>query len=489
VTVTSSGQARSFRVPVGGERDGTAPLTWGQEAIWRVMAMMGENSAWLSLRRLIVVPDGTDVTVERCADAVAAVIARHESLRTRIVDIGSRPHQVVDRQGEQPIEVVDLAAAPGEPAKPAREYNTSVEMPAAHADYLDRLVVDQAGEPFASADEWPVRATAVTVEGTVRYLSLVVNHVAADWHAVNIVVQELRRLLQGRSLAPVRGERPLDLAAREQEDRRRTARAIAHWRTAYERLSADGPPAEQLPIVAEPSQPPHLEVLLRSEALAIGLDVVAAVHDVTTTTVLTAAVCAVLGEMTGQDSVGMQSIVSNRFQPGHDLIISPMSQLALLVLDVGSADLDRPASLHDLVPQAWQRSLQAMRHARYDQAEMDIFLDGLLGEARRGSRADVDPSCCFNDLRARRPVGRLRMPADLLEVAAERSVVERKGLDNHNWDCWLEARDVPEGAGFSVIADTRRLVPDRIEWMVKAVEQYVVGAAAAVTWNEEDVWR
>ncbi|MFC4048045.1 condensation domain-containing protein, partial [Dactylosporangium siamense] len=127
---------------------------------------------------------GADLGALRAA--LAALVARHEVLRTRLVaDEGGTPWQVVDPAGEVPVRVVDLR---GE-ADP---------MPAA-----ERVVVEELARPFDMAAEWLIRATVVRLSPGETALMLMLHHVASDEWSAAILRRELLALYAGETLAPL----------------------------------------------------------------------------------------------------------------------------------------------------------------------------------------------------------------------------------------------------------------------------------------------
>jgi hypothetical protein len=277
-----------------------------------------------------------------------------------------------------------------------------------------------------------------------------------DWYAAELLVRETRLLL-ARGSAPVHsGLSPVDLAHRERASGRRTERAVGHWLSAYRRMP------DELFTVDGPA-PRFQEVCLTSRALGPAAAVVAARHGVSTSCVLLAATAAMVARFTGHPTCGLLTVVHNRFQPGHEHIVAPMNQLALVVLDTG----DAPA-LDRLVPEAWRAALTAYRHAYYDQEA----LDRALAAAGRGGGLDVDPYCLFNDVRT---AGEAE-PPNAPEWPVDSAVAVRE-MDTLNWRCYVEVRDAPGGLALVVQADTRALPPDRLESFARQLELTVVESA------------
>ncbi len=465
VVAVPAAAVRTVTVPVTGERSGSGPLTWGQQAIWKSVVALARDGFWPTVRRLVTVSASRRLTVEEATQALAALVSRHETLRTRIVDGDGCPRQVVDATGSLAVRVIPVAPAPPQPSALVPETHTPVWVPAAHAPVIDAIVAERVATPLEPDRDWPLTATLVTVDEHVRYLVLVVHHVALDQHATERLLGELRTVLRGRTITEPVGERPLDLAARERTDAGATERALHYWGRTYTDLAS-----EQLPVMDPTGPAGVLECRFASWTLGPALDQLAARHQVSTAAVAAAAVAVVLGRRAGLACCGLLIVVANRFQPGHDRIVAPMSQLGLLSLDVTAGDPARPETLHTVIPAAWRSALQAYRHARYDQAAMDA----LLARSGRGTDTDVDPRCCLNDLRTdlpwtARPISRPAPPSRL-------TWVPKPAL---NWHFYVEIQDLSDHLVLACQADTRRMPAPALEAFARDVEGYVVGAAAA----------
>ncbi|MYS09279.1 non-ribosomal peptide synthetase condensation domain protein, partial [Streptomyces sp. SID6041] len=54
------------------------------------------------------------------------------------------------------------------------------------------LLAELSGHRFAYAEEWPVRLGAVRSDGRITHVVLALCHLAADGHAAEILVRDLR---------------------------------------------------------------------------------------------------------------------------------------------------------------------------------------------------------------------------------------------------------------------------------------------------------
>ena len=444
-----------------GDRAASAPLSWGQQAIWKAVLSLAPTDHVLNMRHVLAVSARAAVCPQTVARAVGELISRHESLRTNIRPGDGAPQQVTVRAGRLRIPVAELDAESAEAGAKA-------------------LRNSMARVGFDHAAELPLRVAVVTVEALVRHIVVVCNHVAVDRHATDLVLRELRLLLRG----PLRGApgiQPVDLARRQIEtDQHRTRRAVEHWARAYDQIPREmlGPADPALPLQFRQAR-------FTSAALGPAVARIAARHRVSSSTVLLAATGALLGALTGHRTCGLLTEVSNRHQPGHADVVAPMTQLGLFALDVqGWHDFD------ELVPRSWSAALAAYRNAYYDQAALDRALRDEVG---RGYAAEIDPYCMFNDDRRAAPAGAplagVAAGEEAVRAALARSELEWREFDQYNWRFCLDIHDAAgaRGPGTAwagapavlvwLVSDGRYLPPDRVEEFVRSLERLVVEAA------------
>src|SRR5690242_1387820 len=98
---------RSIPVEFTGARAGEGPLTLGQLNIYMWLSQVPDHAHAILCAEL---PVPAMVSVDDVAEAAAALIARHESLRTTYVP-GEQPRQRVAASGVQLLEVCSLGEA------------------------------------------------------------------------------------------------------------------------------------------------------------------------------------------------------------------------------------------------------------------------------------------------------------------------------------------------------------------------------------------
>ena len=117
------------------------------------------------------------VDPELLSRALADVVAHHIPLRTRITPGPAVPHASLrDVPARFPLAHVDLRGTP----------------PAERTSAAERIWAEQAVQPFDLSQDWPLRATLVTLDDDAHLLVLLLSHVIADGWSCGVLVDELR---------------------------------------------------------------------------------------------------------------------------------------------------------------------------------------------------------------------------------------------------------------------------------------------------------
>ncbi|GAA4448265.1 condensation domain-containing protein [Phytohabitans houttuyneae] len=352
-------------VPFTAEHGGTGPLTWGQRGMWDAM---GRNpTSQTTIAQILPLPASAARTPDAVAQALARTVARHQALRTRLVSTGAGPRQVAAQTGEIALRVYETE-------RDRLQHDTQ------------RIWYEIATQPTPREDVVPLEACLVMVDGAVQRIVFGFNHLTLDWHASQIVLNDVRSLLTAGTFATDAAMQPLDVARWEQESgRSRTDRAVRYWREQCARI-----PLTMLSAPAGPGRTPRSqEATFTSPALNAAARRLAAHHRLTTSTVLLVATATMLGAWTGHKVSALTVIVHNRFRAAYRHVVSNLQQGGLLTLDLdGEVDFD------ELLTRGGAGALATYRHAYYEQAAVDRVLT----EAREARGGEVLPYCCFNDV-------------------------------------------------------------------------------------------
>ncbi|MFF2780331.1 condensation domain-containing protein [Streptomyces sp. NPDC058052] len=444
-------------IPFAAGRSGGAPLTWGQRAIWHAIGRTAPNDHYFNLGRILPLADrGAPVDTTRLRTALTALLVRHEALRTRVVTDGGEPAQRLHAEGRAELVVRD------EP-DPDRAGQTAAE-----------LLAELSGRRFGYAEEWPVRLGAVRSRGRVTHAVLALCHLAADGHAAEVLVRDLRLLVRRGSAGPVGPETPLDLARHQHgpAGRRASEMALTHW----EHGLAQVPPTMFPKRVAEPLRPRFWTGRLVSAALPRAVDAVAVAHGVSGSTVLLTAAAALVAAGQGHRAAAMMPIAGNRAAERRRNLVSTLSQDALFVLELPE-DPSGEAVFTDLLAGAWPAALAGYRAAAYD----PVGWDALLERAARDRGTEVHPYCCFNDMRLvdrAAATGPAPGAAELAELR-RRTVLDFPATQERVACRYcLHLTGDADALTVTLTADTAYLPPRAIHAHLRGIEDIVVASAA-----------
>ncbi|MFN6442085.1 MAG: amino acid adenylation domain-containing protein, partial [Nostoc sp. DedSLP01] len=156
------------------------PLSYAQQRLW-FLDKLNPNSASYNIPvglRLV----GT-INVVALEQSFREIIYRHEALRTNFVVVDGKPLQIIQIQTNWTITVVDLQHLP------VTEQKTAAQ----------KLLQQQAIEPFDLESEALIRATLMVLSPTEQWLSVCMHHIVSDGWSMSVFVEELTTLYNAYS--------------------------------------------------------------------------------------------------------------------------------------------------------------------------------------------------------------------------------------------------------------------------------------------------
>ena len=164
-------------IPVA-DRPEQIPLSFGQERLWfldRLDQSMGPGASAYIMPSVLRLHGRLDPAALQAA--IAASVARHEILRTRIEIHDGQPHQVVDT-GAFTLEQIDLGLDP-----------------AALDGHVARIVTTR----FDLATGLPIRAALLRLGADEHVLALAIHHIAGDGWSMGVLLGEVAAHYAGQS--------------------------------------------------------------------------------------------------------------------------------------------------------------------------------------------------------------------------------------------------------------------------------------------------
>ena len=336
---------RSIPVEFTGERAGEGPLTLGQLNIytWLIEA---PDHFYATL--CVELPVPAVVSVDDVAGATAALIARHESLRTTYLP-GEQPRQRVAASGVQMLEVCSVGEGQWGPR----------DRPAV-AEALIRWL-RESPDPVRH----PMRVAVAVVPGAGEWVIACAagfSHLSVDQGAIEVLKRDVADLLGDPARRPAGrpDHQPLDQAELEATpaERRRADAALAYLQGQSQRI-----PRRLYALAGARASGESLAVELSSAAAAMAVRQVAARTRTSRSSIVLAAICAVVARRANYQELVLPLSSSDRFERHLVRYVGTLAQSALARVEIGGRSFD------ELVRHTWISVLEANRHARCDGAK------------------------------------------------------------------------------------------------------------------------
>ncbi|HEX5760628.1 MAG TPA: non-ribosomal peptide synthase/polyketide synthase [Thermoanaerobaculia bacterium] len=299
-------------------RDGRAPASFAQERFWFLEQMEGQGAVYNVPAALAM--DGP-LEVPALAAALAALVARHEALRTSFAEEGGRVVQIVAPELPIALPLVDLSALGAQAAGEARRLSAAAAarpFDLARGPVLRALLLRLPADGSSAAGAAPAR----------HLLHLCLHHVACDGWSMGVLFGELAELYGAAAGSRPAALAPLpiqyaDFAAWQREWLEGPAleAQLGFWRATL---------AELPPFLELPTDRPRPAVrgfrggrrtALLPPALAAGAAALGRRHGTTLFMTLLAAYQTLLSRSTGSERLAVGSPVAGRTQAATEGLI------------------------------------------------------------------------------------------------------------------------------------------------------------------------
>ncbi|WP_026740638.1 condensation domain-containing protein, partial [Lonsdalea quercina] len=326
--------------------DRTAPLllSFSQQRLWFLIKLEARASTAYHIAC------GLKLSGELDRDALHMaldrIVARHEALRTRFVEVEGTPYQQIDEPAPFSLTVHDLRGRP------------------AAADELRQLADEEAAEPFDLQQGPPIRGRLIRLSEREQVLLVTLHHIVADGWSLNRFMRELGELYRAFSQQQPDPLPPLAIQYADYAvwQRRRVTTTpiqsqLAYWR---EQL-ADTPPLLDLPIdrprpAVQNYAGGYIDFTLDA-TLTTELKALAARHDSTLFMTLLTGWTLLLYRLSGQDDIVVGSPVAGRTRTELEPLIGFFANTLALRNRVDGA-----ASVGALLAQVKETTLAAQAH-------------------------------------------------------------------------------------------------------------------------------
>lgn len=322
-------------------RDGLLPVSDQQRYLWFLSQLTPELPVYNmpSARRL-----QGPLDEQALRNAVAELVARHESLRTRFRSEHGLPCQVIDPPGPAPLEVIDLRSLPA----------------ADRLEQATRLAEQEIRRPFDLSTGPLLRCWLARLADDDHVLLVTCHHIISDGWSVGIITRELAALYAGRGdeLPPLKLQ-PVDYAAWQQRQLSvdTDSDPLSYWRERLADLPTLDVPTDR-PRANHPnwqggfySRPLASELIERAKQVAVAESVLSVLS------VLTAAFYAVLFRYTGENDMVIGSVFSGRTRVELESMVGFFANSLVL-----RTDLTGDPTARELIKRCNSTVLGAMGH-------------------------------------------------------------------------------------------------------------------------------
>ena len=194
------------------------PVSFAQQRLWFLDQLEPGNASY-NISRAVRVKGS--LNLEALRDALNAIVARHESLRTNFTSIDDEPMQIIAPAREIEIQLLDLGGLP--------ESDRDSE--------ARRLAAEESSRAFDIAQDQLLRVVLFRLDDQDQVLLLVLHHIVSDGWSMGVLFRELETLYEAfaNSLPSPLSNLPIQYGdfARWQRDRLRgevLAEQVDFWK-------------------------------------------------------------------------------------------------------------------------------------------------------------------------------------------------------------------------------------------------------------------
>ncbi|MFD2169286.1 non-ribosomal peptide synthetase [Tumebacillus lipolyticus] len=320
-------------------------LSFAQQRLWFLYQLDASDPSYNISAAVQFAGELNIQVLERC---FAAIIDRHEALRTRFLTVNGQPVQQIDNAGEFALQVVDMT----ELDEQARESE------------VDHLLTEESVKPFQLDGEPLIRAVLIKTSPRDYTMCLTIHHIVSDGWSMGVFTGEVAALYEAFLSGK---DAPLPALPIQYADFAAWQREIMRGET-YEKLRnywVDQLGGE-LPVLQLPADRPHPTVKtmrgkmhkfridkgLKQQILSLGQQEEASLY-----MTLLASYKSLLHRYSGQEDLILGTPIANRGRPELEGLIGFLANTLVLRTDLSG----RP-TFRELLRRVRQMALDAYEH-------------------------------------------------------------------------------------------------------------------------------
>jgi amino acid adenylation domain-containing protein len=389
--------------------------------------------------------------------ALDALVARHEVLRTRLVQQGAAPRQVIDPRRAVEMQVVDLRSAEGKKETSA----------------LDEFIRKITLGAFDLSADCMLRAGLARLGDAEWLLAITLHHIASDGWSLSVMDRELERLYAGFDTGSPAALPPLPLQYSDYSEWQRRwlsgevlDRQLGYWREQLRDLTPLELPADR-PRPARLNYRGDLQRFELPAELVADLKVLAHQHNVTLYMVLLAAFQVLLLRYSGQTDIAVGTPVAGRNRPELEGLIGFFVNTLVM-----RGDLSGNPRFVDLLARTRQHALDAYAH-------QDLPFERLVEVLNPERDMSRNPLFQVTFILQNTPEAELRLPG-----------LESERLPLHNgtakFDLSLSLTETPDGLQGVLEYSSDLFNPGRIQRLARhyrSLLEHIIQAPDTPVWQ------
>jgi amino acid adenylation domain-containing protein len=366
-TAAATDQKLAIRSLTSAERNGSAPLSLTQQSFWFLDQLEPDSSSY-NIRTAIKITG--ELVVERLQQALEAIVARHEILRSNFVLKEALPIQVISSSRPIDLSITDFSTLP----------------PTEREAEVEKVSRAEGQKPFDLAKGPLLRVKLLRLSADEHLLLLTVHHIVMDGWSIGVLRRELATLYQsfceGRlSPLPALLIQFADFAVWQRRwlEGQEFAGQLEYWKQEL----AGAPAALNLPTsyarAASPSGDGAEMSLLLPAKLSDAIKAISRQEDATMFMTLLAAFQTLLFRYSGQDDVVVGTPIAGRTMVETEDLIGPFINTLVVRTDASGNPTFR-----ELLGRVRETSLRAYTH-------QDMPFEKLVDELRPERSANRTP--------------------------------------------------------------------------------------------------
>lgn len=423
------------------------PLSFAQQRLWFLDQLVADspsfilNASYRLLGRL---------NNEALQKSLAALVSRHEILRTTVETVAGEPWQVIDASLKTEIHIVDFTETP------------IVDRELA----LQRFVSDECHRPFDLGKGPLFRAHLIKLTDEEHVLLLVMHHIVTDAWSMGLLFEDLSQFYSAfaRNEKPEPSPLPIQYAdfccwQRQYLTGEKLANLLGYWRGQLDNLPTMGLPLDR-PRPAVQGFTGRRELLSLPKPIGEAVKELGRHEGATLFMTLLAVFALLLNRYSGEEEIVVGVPIANRTRPEIEKVVGFFVNMLVMRLTVSSK-----VNSFELLRQVRQVALDAFEH-------QDLPFEKLVEELHPQRDLSRNPLFQVTFALQNAPMTPLSLQELKLSIIEQELMTTRFDLEMNVWEH-------PEGLVLSLIYNTSLFEKETMQRLLRHYQRLLEEVVAA----------